>query len=99
MHLDCCFLFEANGEDALRIKEDGNSGVKWIDINEAIAAEYKRLESLAKAEENDPVLVEGETPAGYYCQMMVNPKDVACILLDYNYPVWRVLEEGAPDGM
>ncbi len=68
-------------------------------VNEAIAAEHKRLEALAKAEENDPVLVEGETSAGYYCQMMVNPKDIARILLDYNYPVWRVLEEDAPDGM
>ena len=68
-------------------------------VNEAIAAEYKRLEALAKAEENDPILVESETSAGYYCQMMVNPKDVARILLDYNYLVWRVLEEDAPDGM
>lgn len=34
LHLDCCFLFEANEEDVLRIKEDENSGVKWIDINE-----------------------------------------------------------------
>ena len=34
LHLDCCFLFEANEEDILRIKEDENSGVKWIDINE-----------------------------------------------------------------
>ena len=35
LHLDCCFLFEANEEDELRIKEDENSGVKWIDIDEA----------------------------------------------------------------
>ena len=34
LHLDCCFLFEANEEDELRIKEDENSGVKWIDIDE-----------------------------------------------------------------
>ena len=33
LHLDCCFLFEANEEDKLRIKEDENSGVKWIDID------------------------------------------------------------------
>lgn len=68
-------------------------------VNEAIAAEHKRLEILAKTEENDPILVEGETSAGYYCQMMVDPKDVASIMLDYNYPVWRVLEEDAPDNM
>ena len=36
LHLDCCFLFEANEEDELRIKADENSGVKWIDINDNI---------------------------------------------------------------
>ena len=35
LHLDCCFLFEANEEDELRIKEDENSGVKWIAIDES----------------------------------------------------------------
>ena len=35
VHLDCCFLFEADEEEMIRIKEDENSGVKWIDINEA----------------------------------------------------------------
>lgn len=33
LHLDCCYLFEADENEALRIKEDENSGVKWIDIN------------------------------------------------------------------
>ena len=33
LHLDCCFLFEANEKDNLRIKNDENSGVKWIDID------------------------------------------------------------------
>ena len=36
LHLDCCFLFEANEEDELRIKADENSGVKRIDINDTI---------------------------------------------------------------
>ena len=35
LHLDCCFLFEANEEDELKIKEDENSGVKWINIDES----------------------------------------------------------------
>ncbi len=35
LHLDCCFLFEANEEDELKIKEDENSGIKWINIDEA----------------------------------------------------------------
>lgn len=36
LHLDCCFLLEADEEEALRIKEDENSGVKWIDIDKAV---------------------------------------------------------------
>ena len=34
-------------------------------VNEAIVAEYKRLEGIAKTEEGDPILIEGETTAGY----------------------------------
>ena len=36
LHLDCCFLLEADENDELRIKADENSGVKWININEAV---------------------------------------------------------------
>lgn len=36
LHLDCCFLLEADENDTLKIKEDENSGVKWIDINKVI---------------------------------------------------------------
>lgn len=34
LHLDIEYLFEANDKDNIRIKEDENSGVKWIDIKE-----------------------------------------------------------------
>lgn len=37
VHLDCCFLLEADEADSLTIKEDENSGVKWVDIDEAIS--------------------------------------------------------------
>ena len=33
LHLDCCYLLEADENEPLRIKEDENSGVKWIDID------------------------------------------------------------------
>ncbi len=36
LHLDCCFLLEADEEEVLRIKEDENSGVQWIDIDKAV---------------------------------------------------------------
>lgn len=44
-------------------------------------------------------MVEGETTASYYCQLIVNPQEVAKILLEYDYPVWRVFDEDAPDAM
>ncbi len=36
LHLDCCFLLEADESETLKIKEDENSGVKWIDIDKAV---------------------------------------------------------------
>mgnify|MGYP005768087153 FL=1 len=35
LHLDCCFLLEANEKEKLRIKKDENSGVKWVEIDKA----------------------------------------------------------------
>lgn len=34
LHLNISYLLEADEHDELRIKEDENSGVKWVDINE-----------------------------------------------------------------
>ena len=34
LHFDIEYLFEADEDDMVRIKEDENSGVKWININE-----------------------------------------------------------------
>lgn len=31
--------------------------------------------------------------------MVVDPKEIAKIALEYNYPVWCILEEDYPDGM
>ena len=36
LHLDCCYLLEADENEQLKVKEDENSGVKWIDINKVI---------------------------------------------------------------
>lgn len=33
LHFDVEYLFEADETDSIRIKEDENSGVKWVDIN------------------------------------------------------------------
>lgn len=36
VHLNCSFLLEADENEELHIKEDENSGVKWVDIKEAL---------------------------------------------------------------
>ncbi|MBQ8985598.1 hypothetical protein IJ076_03625 [Candidatus Saccharibacteria bacterium] len=68
-------------------------------VNEAIMAETRRLEKIASGNEQDPILIEGETEANYYCQLMVDPSVVAKIMLRYNYPTCRVLEQDASDDM
>lgn len=35
LHFDCCYLIEADENEPLQIKEDENSGVKWVDIDKA----------------------------------------------------------------
>ena len=36
LHLNCSFILEADDEEVLQIKEDENSGVKWVDIEESV---------------------------------------------------------------
>lgn len=36
LHLDCCFLLEADENEMLKINENENSGVQWIDINDVV---------------------------------------------------------------
>jgi len=36
LHLNCTFLFEADDSVELKIKEDENSGVQWVNIEEAV---------------------------------------------------------------
>lgn len=68
-------------------------------VNNAIRAEEKRLKKIASTEEQFPISLEGYTTTGHPCQVMVDPKDVARILLEYNYPTWSVLLADFPDAM
>lgn len=68
-------------------------------VNEAITKERQRLLEISQKEEQGPICLEGETSTGHYCQLMVDPKDVAKILLDYDFPLYSVLNEDAPDMM
>ena len=71
-------------------------------VNQLISDYRTIIEGVTLVKEDidcDPIMIEGETSAGYCCQMMVDPKDVAPILLEYNYPVYAVLEEEPPMAM
>lgn len=54
LHLDCCFLFEADENETLSIKADENSGVKWILIDEVLnySTEEKMKKIYVKLNEN-----------------------------------------------
>lgn len=68
-------------------------------VNKAIESERSKLEKIARTDEQSPIMVERETTAGYYCQLMMDPKKIVEILLEYNYPVWKVLGDESPDAM
>lgn len=69
-------------------------------ISLAIKKYTDELEAIASSQDdNDPIIVEGETQTGYYCQMMVDPKPVAKIILEYDYPLYAFFEEDAPQAM
>ena len=74
-----------------------SSAVKLV--NEAIAEEIKRIGSFPSDEEHAPIMIEGETETGHYCQLMVNPTEVAKIFLRYDYPIRHILEADAPEEM
>jgi len=68
-------------------------------VQAAIKAKEDQYREIASTEEQDPVLLEGMTVKGYGCHVLVDPKDVAQLFLEYNYPVWSVLEEEPPIGL
>lgn len=70
-------------------------------INLAISDYRTGLEALTLTDKKDldPIMIDGETRTGYYCQMMVSPREVAEIVLKYDYPVFAVLEEEPPQAM
>lgn len=68
-------------------------------VQKAIRDMEAEYEKIAKTEEQGPVMLEGSTRTGYACQMMVDPKDVAKVFLDYQYPVWYILGEEPPMDM
>lgn len=68
-------------------------------VNAAVAAEEKRLQEIAEKTGQDSILLEGETEVGCYARLMADPSMVAKVMLDYGYPMYRVLDAEAPQGM
>lgn len=68
-------------------------------VNAAIDEKHHQLETTAKTEEQEPIVVEGETQTGYIVRAWVDPKEVAEIMLEYDYPMYSVLGLDAPVGM
>lgn len=50
LHLDCCFLFEADENEKIRIKEDENKDIKWVNIDdvEKIVSEPRMISIYSK---------------------------------------------------
>ena len=68
-------------------------------VSAAIHEKETAYIKISQTDEQSPVMLEGRTRTGHYCQMMVDPKDVAKIFLEYGYHVWNVLGEEAPMAM
>lgn len=68
-------------------------------VNAAIKAEEDHLKRIAESECESPVMLEGRTATCYFVQMMIDPAKAAQIMLDYQYPIYKVLGEDAPQDM
>ena len=68
-------------------------------VKDSIKREEEKYKKIAETDDAEPVLVEGITSTDHYCQLMADPKDIAKIFLDYQYPTWKILDEDAPQGM
>lgn len=53
LHLDCCYLWEADEDEALRAKEDENSGVRWVAIDEVLRTANEPVMDVVYAKLND----------------------------------------------
>ena len=73
-------------------------------VQQAISDYRTQLEAIVLTDDKyddalGATMVCGETTRGYYAQIMVNPKVPAGIMLKWDYPIFRVLKEDAPQGM
>lgn len=68
-------------------------------VNKVIHEKWEEYDEIAHTDEGDPVMVEGETSKGIIVHALVDPKEIAKIFLEYNYPTIKTLGEDAPQSM
>ena len=68
-------------------------------VMDAINKERARIKKIAETEEQDLILLEGETSTGYWCHLMVDPKEVAKILYEWDFAAWNFLDMDCPQEM
>lgn len=68
-------------------------------VKEAIRKQEEEYQKISTAGGSCFVTLEGRTEKGYRCEIVVDPKDVAKIFLEYDYPLWKVLGLDAPPEM
>lgn len=68
-------------------------------VNARIAEVRAKLERIARDSEAPLISVEGETSTGFCAIAQIARNEIAAVMLRYDYPVWHVLGEDAPDEM
>ena len=53
LHLDCCFLWEADEAQALRAKPDENTGVRWVPVGEVLRTANEPVMDIVYAKLNE----------------------------------------------
>ena len=88
-----------NTEQAITKSDDLAAAVRLV--NQAIDEYYHRLKAITESDESalHPVMIEGITTRCYTVQALVNPQPLAEIMLGYDYPMYHVLEQDAPQAM
>ncbi len=61
-------------------------------VKAEIDKQTKYYEKIASTDNQTPVMLDGVTTTGYNCGVMVDPKEVAKVFLDYDYPACLVLD-------
>ena len=74
LHLDCCFLWEADEAAPLRSKPDENAGVRWVPIDEVLETANERVMDIVYGKLNEKLTllngprIEREGPMDLRCK-------------------------------